>query len=96
MGLGSVERSITSRTAMLLLVAALGSSLVACGSEERIASGFRALSGYSEYVPTQAPTGKAPLVVAIHGCSQNASSFAASTGWNELAETYGFYVLYPD
>jgi poly(hydroxyalkanoate) depolymerase family esterase len=36
-----------------------------------------------------------PLVVALHGCTQNAKVMAQESGWNDLADTYGFYVLYP-
>ena len=38
---------------------------------------------------------KMPLVVVLHGCTQNAGVIAAQTGWNKLAEEYGFLVLYP-
>ncbi|MDQ3048511.1 MAG: PHB depolymerase family esterase [Bacteroidota bacterium] len=38
---------------------------------------------------------KNPLVVVLHGCTQCAESVAAQTGWNKLADEYGFYVLYP-
>ena len=36
-----------------------------------------------------------PLVVVLHGCLQSAGSVAKQTGWNKLADTYGFRVLYP-
>lgn len=35
-----------------------------------------------------------PLVVVLHGCSQNAGMVAKQTGWNQLADKYGFAVLY--
>ncbi len=38
----------------------------------------------------------APLVVAMHGCTQTASQFVQETGWNTLADNYGFYVIYPE
>lgn len=38
----------------------------------------------------------APIVVAMHGCTQTASDYAAATGWNELADVLGFYVIYPE
>lgn len=37
-----------------------------------------------------------PLVVVLHGCSQNAQKVAEQTGWNELADNYGFVVIYPE
>jgi poly(hydroxyalkanoate) depolymerase family esterase len=42
------------------------------------------------------PTVDMPLVIALHGCSQNAGDMAELTEWNKLAETYGFYVVYPE
>jgi poly(hydroxyalkanoate) depolymerase family esterase len=37
----------------------------------------------------------APMVVVLHGCGQGATAAAELTGWNKLAEEYGFYVMYP-
>lgn len=36
-----------------------------------------------------------PLVVALHGCKQDAADFAQGSGFNELADQEGFVVLYP-
>lgn len=36
-----------------------------------------------------------PLVVVLHGCSQNAKSVSELSGWNKLADLNGFMVLYP-
>lgn len=41
-------------------------------------------------------TGKLPLVVVLHGCTQTAHGFDAGSGWSALAETYGFAVLYAE
>ncbi|MDH3476218.1 MAG: PHB depolymerase family esterase [Rhodospirillales bacterium] len=38
----------------------------------------------------------APLVVALHGCRQDAADFARGTAFNELADAEGFVVLYPE
>ena len=46
------------------------------------------------YVP--AGIGKsAPLVVALHGCTQTAADYTKA-GWNELADKLKFYVVYPE
>ena len=52
------------------------------------------LNMYS-YVPAGI-TGKAPLVLAMHGCGENAALYATQTGWDKLADDHGFYVVYPE
>jgi poly(hydroxyalkanoate) depolymerase family esterase len=47
-----------------------------------------------KYVPAGVPT-NAPLVVALHGCTQTASAYQGA-GWNALADVLKFYVLYPE
>jgi poly(hydroxyalkanoate) depolymerase family esterase len=50
---------------------------------------------YKLYVPP-GTTGRAlPLVVMLHGCTQDPDDFAAGTGMNERAREQGFAVLYP-
>jgi poly(hydroxyalkanoate) depolymerase family esterase len=46
-----------------------------------------------DYVPASMPA-KAPLVLALHGCTETASDYEAA-GWNAVADTYKFYVVYP-
>ncbi|MGP8215964.1 MAG: PHB depolymerase family esterase [Bacteroidia bacterium] len=48
-----------------------------------------------DYVPSGL-TGKVPLVVALHGCTENAASFSEQSGWNKLALLHGFYMVYPE
>jgi poly(hydroxyalkanoate) depolymerase family esterase len=52
-----------------------------------------ALSMYS-YVPTGLPSG-APLVVALHGCTQSASDYYTNAGWPKYADLYHFALVYP-
>ena len=44
--------------------------------------------------PSLAPN--APLVVVLHGCTQNAAVYDRGSGWSELAERHGFAVLFPE
>ncbi len=46
------------------------------------------------YTPSPAPAAGAPVVLALHGCTQNVTTFR-STGWEPLADAHGFYVVYP-
>ena len=46
--------------------------------------------------PAKEPAGKMPLVVMLHGCGQDARSFAASTRMNGLAAAAGCVVVYPE
>jgi len=46
------------------------------------------------HTPPGAPK-NAPLVVAMHGCTQTGSDYQAA-GWNGLADKWGFYVVYPE
>lgn len=46
-----------------------------------------------------APAGrepKAPLVIVLHGCTQSADEYAVSSGWLDLADTFGFAVVAPE
>ena len=52
-----------------------------------------ALDAWS-FVP--ASDGPIPLVVVLHGCTQNAAGYDRGSGWSELAERHGFAVLYPE
>ena len=47
------------------------------------------------YVPPGLPPG-APLVVVLHGCTQNASEYDHGAGWSTLAERHGFALLFPE
>ncbi|MBM7702450.1 PHB depolymerase family esterase [Metabacillus iocasae] len=52
---------------------------------------------YKVYVPERYQAGtKVPLVVMLHGCTQDATQFSSGTQMNNLAEIENFLVLYPE
>jgi poly(hydroxyalkanoate) depolymerase family esterase len=51
---------------------------------------------YKLYVPTKPASPQPPMVVMLHGCTQNAGDFATGTGMNAVAEREGCLVLYPE
>ncbi|WP_428264002.1 extracellular catalytic domain type 1 short-chain-length polyhydroxyalkanoate depolymerase [Haliangium sp.] len=47
------------------------------------------------YVPDNLPAG-APLVVAMHGCTQSASEYLSGAGWNQMADRHGIAIVLPE
>ena len=47
------------------------------------------------YLPENLPEG-APLVVVLHGCTQNAARYDRGSGWSQLADQAGFALLFPE
>jgi poly(hydroxyalkanoate) depolymerase family esterase len=41
-------------------------------------------------------TKPAPLLVVLHGCTQNAAGYDRGAGWSRLADRHGFALLYPE
>ena len=67
------------------------------GRFERVAFTFNGVNHpYFLYTPqTAAPAGGRPLVMMLHGCTQDAQDFARGTCMNATAELAGALVLYP-
>ena len=95
----------TLRPLAALLALALGAAtafLVASAPPARAASLQQvasfgsnpgALTMYS-YRPDGLPTG-APVVVLLHGCSQDAQTYFTSSGWRTFADRHGFALVLP-
>ncbi|WP_443478779.1 alpha/beta hydrolase family esterase [Novosphingobium aerophilum] len=47
------------------------------------------------YIPENLPA-QAPLVVVLHGCTQSAAGYDIGSGWSEMADRYGFALLFPE
>ncbi|HEX8400868.1 MAG TPA: PHB depolymerase family esterase [Allosphingosinicella sp.] len=47
------------------------------------------------YLPERLPA-NAPLVVVLHGCTQNAAGYDEGSGWSNLADRHGFALLFPE
>ena len=92
---------IRSLNVFFLLFSAL--SIAACSDSEDY-PGLTGISNFGDnpgdldmflFEPSS-PAVDIPLVIALHGCTQTAGDMAELTEWNKLAETYGFYVVYPE
>jgi poly(hydroxyalkanoate) depolymerase family esterase len=46
------------------------------------------------YAPQHLPP-HAPLVIALHGCTQTSDEYDHGTGWSSLADRLGFAIVYP-
>lgn len=60
----------------------------------RFGSGHAARD-YKLFIPPGAGTRPLPLVVMLHGCTQDPDDFAAGTRMNDAAREQGMFVLYP-
>ena len=48
------------------------------------------------HLPKDGAANPAPLVLALHGCTQSASTYHNESGWSQLGDKHGFYVVYPE
>lgn len=90
------------------LLRALAVALIAAGAVLSVAAPAQAatltqVTGFGSnpgnltmyaYRPDGLPAG-APLVVALHGCTQNATAYHNNSGWQKYADQWRFTVIYP-
>lgn len=85
-----------SRPLLLLLLLAAGLWLPAAHAQVEV-TGFGSNPGnlrMFKVVPAGLPA-DAPVVVALHGCSQTAASYDAEPGWTLMAERWKFVLVLP-
>ncbi|WP_432135338.1 extracellular catalytic domain type 1 short-chain-length polyhydroxyalkanoate depolymerase [Streptomyces sp. bgisy154] len=96
--MSGVRRLLRASVGALVLTA----GLLAAGPQAS-AAGLTQVTGFGTnpgnlsmytYAPDGLPPG-APLVVALHGCTQSAGDYFAHSGWPEVADTYGFALVLP-
>lgn len=96
------------RTTSVIPLSLVGSLLVGCVtsdpdpslsvlSSSLLVDGSYGGHNYKLFVPSGYSPGRAmPLVMMLHGCTQDPTQFAAGTQMNALAESEGFLVVYPE
>ena len=72
-----------------------GRSRAATFEAHRFASNGRTYA-YRLYLPPRADDRLLPVIVMLHGCTQDAADFATGTAMNELAAQHGCIVVYPE
>ncbi|MEU5316005.1 PHB depolymerase family esterase [Streptomyces sp. NPDC021056] len=90
-------RAATLLTVLTALLAVLLTPTPASAASVREVTGFGTNPGalrMFRYVPDGLPAGR-PVVVALHGCTQNASGYGTGSGWTQLADRWGFSVVLP-
>ncbi|EFL29629.1 esterase [Streptomyces viridochromogenes DSM 40736] len=96
--IGGIRRWVTATAGAL----ALTGGLIA-GSPQASAAGLTQVTGFGTnpgnlsmytYAPDGLPA-DAPLVVALHGCTQSANDYYAHSGWPKFADTFGFALVFP-
>lgn len=82
---------------LAVLLATVVAAPAASAAELREVTGFGGNPGalrMFEYVPDGLPEGR-PVVVAMHGCTQDAAGYGTGAGWVELADSAQFTLVLP-
>jgi poly(hydroxyalkanoate) depolymerase family esterase len=88
-------RGLTTLLTVILLLVATPAAAARASIEP--VTGFGSNPGellMFRYVPDGLPSGR-PVVVALHGCGQDAAGYGTGAGWVQLADQLGFTVVLP-
>lgn len=99
------RRPIRASGALAVVLALLTALLVVLGTGQRAgaAGSLTQVSNFGsnpgalqmyDYIPASARPG-APLVVALHGCTQQAADYYNDSGWPKYADLWGFDLVFP-
>ena len=92
--LSRVAKASAGAVCAVALMAASPAQAVTIHQVSSFGSNPGALNMYT-YVPSSLPS-NAPLVVAMHGCTQSAQAYADGAGWPKYADRDGFAVVFPE
>ena len=84
--------------AFLITVACLAAAIEAGAATYETVEDFGSNPGQLKmlrYVPNDLPTDR-PMVVLLHGCTQDGATYADQTGWRGLADQWKFALLIPE
>ncbi len=102
----SFLRRVLSRVASAAVLGVVAACLTAAvpATQAAAATGtYQQVTGFGsnpgnlamyQYTPANLPSG-APLVVALHGCTQTANDYYTDSGWQKYADLWGFAVVFP-
>ncbi|MCQ4208350.1 extracellular catalytic domain type 1 short-chain-length polyhydroxyalkanoate depolymerase [Streptomyces longispororuber] len=95
---GGLRRWATAAVGTLALTAGL-----LAAAPQASAAGLTQVTGFGSnpgnlsmytYAPDTLPS-DAPLVIALHGCTQSATDYYSNSGWPKFADSYGFALVFP-
>src|SRR4030081_190541 len=99
-----IRRILPAALSLMASIGLVGGVLAVSMAPQAAAAGsFTQVTGFGSnpcnlamysYVPSGLPSG-APLVVALHGCTQNASDYYSHSGWPKYADQWRFAMVFP-
>ncbi|MFE4798912.1 PHB depolymerase family esterase [Streptomyces sp. NPDC056708] len=101
----SILRRLLRRVASTAVLGVVAATLSTVGAAPpaTAAGGLQQVTGFGtnpgnlqmyEYAPAGLPA-NAPLVIALHGCTQAANDYYTKSGWPKYADLWGFAVVFP-